>query len=180
MKAKKIVITGGPSTGKSAIINELTKRGYTCYEEISRQVTLDARKKGVEQMFLTQPLLFSEMLLKGREQQYHEAENSDSEFVFLDRGVPDVLAYMEYANQKYPDTFIKSCKTYTYDYVFILAPWQEIYKSDAVRYESFEQAKIIHQNLLETYKKYDYDLQDVPFGSIETRAQHIIDVVKAL
>ncbi len=180
MKAKKIVITGGPSTGKSAIINELIKRGYTCYEEISRQVTLEAREKGIDQMFLTQPLLFSEMLLKGREKQFVHAENSDSQFVFLDRGVPDVVAYMEYAKEVYPDSFIDSCKANTYDYVFILAPWQEIYKSDAVRYESFEQAKLIHQNLLETYKKYDYDLQDVPFGSIETRAQHIIDVVKAI
>ncbi len=180
MKAKKIVITGGPSTGKSAIINELTKRGYTCYEEISRQVTLEAREKGIDQMFLTQPLLFSELLLKGREQQYKDAENSDSEFVFLDRGVPDVVAYMEYANEDYPDAFVKSCQDNVYDYVFILAPWQEIYQSDAVRYESFEDAKIIHENLLKTYNKYDYHLQDVPFGSIETRAQHIIDVVKAL
>ncbi|PKG52464.1 MULTISPECIES: AAA family ATPase [Olleya] len=180
MKAKKIVITGGPSTGKSAIIDELTKRGYTCYEEISRQVTLEAREKGIDQMFLTEPLLFSELLLKGREQQYKDAVNSDSEFVFLDRGVPDVVAYMDYADEKYPDNFINSCKENIYDYVFILAPWQEIYKSDAVRYESFEQAKIIHQNLLESYQKYDYNLQDVPFGSIETRAQHILDVVKAL
>ncbi|AUC75971.1 MULTISPECIES: AAA family ATPase [unclassified Olleya] len=180
MKAKKIVITGGPSTGKSAIIDELTKRGYTCYEEISRQVTLEAREKGIEQMFLTEPLLFSELLLKGREQQYVDAVNSSSEFVFLDRGVPDVVAYMDYAKEDYPEKFTKSCIDNTYDYVFILAPWQEIYKSDAVRYESFEQAKIIHQNLLKSYEKYDYNLQDVPFGSIETRAQHILDVVKAL
>ena len=180
MKAKKIVITGGPSTGKSSIINELNKRGYTCYEEISRQVTLEAREKGIDQMFLTEPLLFSELLLKGREQQYKDAVNSDSEFVFLDRGVPDVVAYMDYADEKYPESFISSCQENTYDYVFILAPWQEIYKSDAVRYESFEQAKIIHKSLLESYQKYDYNLQDVPFGSIETRAQHILDVVKAL
>lgn len=180
MKAKKIVITGGPSTGKSAIINELTKRGYTCYEEISRQVTLEAREKGIEQLFLTEPLLFSQLLLKGRENQYIKAKNSDSEFVFLDRGIPDVVAYMDYVKEDYPKKFIASCEANIYDYVFILAPWQEIYKSDAVRYESFEQAKIIHQHLLNTYQKYDYNLQDVPFSSIETRAQHILDVVKAL
>ncbi|MGB1308804.1 MAG: AAA family ATPase, partial [Oceanihabitans sp.] len=31
MKTKKIVITGGPGTGKSSIINELIKRGYGCF-----------------------------------------------------------------------------------------------------------------------------------------------------
>ena len=64
--------------------------------------------------------------------------------------------------------------------MFILAPWQEIFKSDNERYENFEQAKQIHDSLLETYKKYDYHLQDVPFGSIEERAKHILNVVKAL
>ena len=48
MGLKRIVITGGPGTGKSTIINELIKQDYTCMEEISRQVTLDAQKEGIE------------------------------------------------------------------------------------------------------------------------------------
>ena len=64
LNTKKIVITGGPGTGKSSLINELIKRGYTCLEEISRQVTLDAKKQGIDQLFLTNPLLFSELLFK--------------------------------------------------------------------------------------------------------------------
>lgn len=180
MTTKKIVITGGPGTGKSSIINALSKRGYTCYEEISRALILEARKKGIDQLFLTKPLLFSSQLLKGREQQFIEAQNSNNEFVFLDRGIPDIVAYMDYTKASYPDAFIESCKDNSYDYVFILGPWQDIFKSDNERYENFEQAKIIHQHLLDTYKKYDYNLQDVPFGSIEERAEHILSVVKYL
>ena len=30
----KIIITGGPGTGKTSIIEELKKRGYFCYDEI--------------------------------------------------------------------------------------------------------------------------------------------------
>ncbi|MEO6346815.1 MAG: AAA family ATPase, partial [Aquaticitalea sp.] len=70
MHTKKIVITGGPGTGKSSIINELKARGHVCFDEISRQVTLEAREKGIEQLFLTEPLLFSELLLKGRLKQF--------------------------------------------------------------------------------------------------------------
>ena len=179
MNTKKIVITGGPGTGKSSIINELKQRGYTCFEEISRQVILDARKEGIDQLFLTNPLLFSELLLKGRTNQFIEATNSATQFTFLDRGIPDVIAYMEYIGDTYPKDFEASCKENVYDHVFILAPWQEIYKNDNERYESFEQAVAIHHKLLDTYSKYDYNILDVPFCSVEERANHIINCIQS-
>ncbi|MBQ0787779.1 MAG: ATP-binding protein, partial [Oceanihabitans sp.] len=88
MNTKKIIITGGPGTGKTSIINELVKRGYNCIEEISRQITLKAREDGIEQLFLTEPLLFSELLLKGRKKQFEEANAFKEDFIFLDRGIP--------------------------------------------------------------------------------------------
>ena len=177
---KRIVITGGPGTGKTSIINELIKRGYQCSEEISRQVTLKAQEKGIAQLFLTEPLLFSDMLLEGRIKQFIDADKTNASIVFLDRGVPDILAYMDYLGTAYPERFTDACKKYFYDHAFILAPWQEIYVSDNERYESFDQALIIHEYLLKTYSKYDYDLHDVPFESIEKRADFILNIVEAL
>jgi predicted ATPase len=180
LNSKKIVITGGPGTGKTSLINELIKRGHTCLEEISRQVILDARKDGVEQLFLTKPLLFSERLLEGRMKQYQQAENMIQDPVFMDRGVPDVLAYMDYANESYPDHFVEACKTCQYQQVYVLAPWQEIFISDGERYENFEQAVKIHHQLLNTYKKYDYHLIDIPFDTIENRVDYLLDTIKKL
>lgn len=177
MNTKRIVITGGPGTGKSSIINELIKRDYTCFEEISRQVTLDARKDGIDQLFLTKPLLFSELLLKARTQQFKDAKTVDKDLVFLDRGLPDVLAYMDYAKSEYPHQFVEACETYTYDQIFVLAPWQEIFVSDSERYENFDQAVEIHHALLDTYIRFGYELIDVPFGSIESRADFILDIL---
>ena len=82
MKAQKIVITGGPGTGKSSIIFELEKRGYTCLHEISRQVTLEAQKEGIDQLFLEQPLLFSKKLLEGRDAQFIEAKESEGTLIY--------------------------------------------------------------------------------------------------
>ena len=55
---------GGPSSGKTTLINHLQEEGFICYPEISREVTLKAREKGIEQLFLTNPMLFGEMLLE--------------------------------------------------------------------------------------------------------------------
>lgn len=177
MNSKKIVITGGPGTGKTSLINELIKRNYVCLEEISRQVILDARKDGVEQLFLTNPLLFSERLMASRIKQFYVAKNTETSFTFIDRGVPDVLAYMDYANETYPKSFENACHDCRYDQVYVLAPWQDIFISDNERYENFDQAVKIHEQLLNTYHKYQYNLIDIPFDTIENRVDYLLDTL---
>jgi len=180
LNTKKIVITGGPGTGKTSIIDELLQRKYVCLEEISRQVTLDAKKQGIDQLFLTEPLLFSDMLLEGRKSQFLEANSNTRELTFLDRGIPDIIAYMDYLGTTYPKRFNEACKNHKYDQVFILAPWQQIYVSDNERYENFDQAVQIHDHLVNSYSNFGYELFDVPFGSISSRADFILNIVKYL
>ena len=140
-------------------------------------MTLEARQNGIEQLFLTDPLLFSELLFKGRLNQFHEAQNSKASHVFLDRGLPDVLAYLNYVQTDYPNHFDESCKTNVYDHVFVLSPWQEIFESDTERYENFEQSIAIHEHLVLIYKHFGYQLIDVPFGSVEGRTDFILNLL---
>jgi predicted ATPase len=180
LNTKRIVITGGPGTGKSSIVNELIERGFTCHVEISRDIILEAQKQGIEQLFLTNPLYFSERLLDGRKQQYLDTLSDTANTVFFDRGIPDIVAYMDFKGESYPQYFIDACKDCVYDQVFILKPWQEIYKVDNERYEDFNQATQIYQHLLRTYQKYEYKLLDVPFDTISNRTDYIINTLKNL
>ena len=175
MNPKKIVIAGGPGTGKTSIIEHLKSLDFVCYDEISRQVTLQARIEGIEQLFLKEPLLFSKKLLEGRISQFRNAQLESRSAIFIDRGLPDVLAYMDYIGDTYPQYFVDACTKYKYDYVFVLAPWQEIFTSDSERYENFEQAIEIHEHLLQAYMRFGYQLIDVPFGSIEDRSDFILE-----
>ncbi|WP_293874073.1 ATP-binding protein [Flavobacterium sp.] len=174
MKKEIIVITGGPGTGKTTIIDALIEQGYACFPEISRQVTLEAKKQGIGQLFLEKPLLFSELLLEGRRKQYQQASADKSKIVFLDRGIPDILAYMHYIGDSYPAFFDHACQEYNYSKIFVLPPWEDIYESDEARYENFEQAKLIFDHLLETYQKYGYELIEVPRGPVENRIEYIL------
>jgi len=178
LNVKRIVITGGPGTGKSSIISELTNRNYNCFEEISRQVTLKARDNGVDQLFLDKPLLFSELLLEARLQQFNDASKEKAPIIFYDRGLPDVLAYMDYAKKDYPMHFKSICKSHRYDGIFILPPWKEIYVSDNERYENFEQAQQIHKQLTKTYKHLNYTLITVPFGNVKERTDFILKQIE--
>lgn len=172
---QKIVFIGGPGSGKSTVLTALKKLGYFCMPEISRQVTLQAQKEGVEQLFLTKPLLFSEKLLEGREQQYIDADKADTDLVFFDRGIPSVHAYLRYFKTEFPSGFLEKSKQYKYTKVFQFLPWKEIYTSDNERYESFEQSVIISKFLHEAYAELGYEIIDVPFGTIEERCNFILN-----
>lgn len=177
MQKQIIVIIGGPGTGKTTIIEGLVDKGHCCYPEISREVTLEAKKQGIEQLFLEKPLLFSELLLEGRKKQFHNALDEAHEVVFIDRGIPDVLAYMHYIGDSYPATFDNACREHQYSKIFLLPPWEEIYISDDARYENFEQAKLIYTHLVETYQNYGYKLIEVPKDTMDNRILFILDEI---
>ncbi len=177
MNKKIILLIGGPSSGKTTLINHLEKEGHVCYPEISREVILQAREKGIDYLFLENPMLFSEMLLEGRIKQYEKAI-AEEKSVFIDRGIPDVIAYMDFIGDSYPQNFVEACEKYKYDKIFLLPPWEEIYTSDETRYETYEEASKIHNFLVDTYKKYGYDLHEVPKTTVENRYQFILEHLK--
>lgn len=175
MQKQIVVLIGGPGSGKTTLIEALLRKGFCCYPEISREVTLEAKKNGIEQLFLEKPLLFSELLLEGRKKQYQNASEEAQPVVFIDRGIPDVLAYMHYIGDSYPAFFDDACREHRYHKIFLLPPWESIYESDDERYENFEQAKLIHEHLVETYTHYGYELTEVPRDTIENRLEFILN-----
>lgn len=180
LKTKRIVISGGPGSGKTTLVSELEQQGHCCMHEISRDVILEAQKEGIAQLFLENPLLFSQKLMEGRLKQYHETPLSPIPFLFYDRGMPDVTAYMDYIHSHYPTNFSETCMNNRYDSIFLLPPWEEIYKQDNERYESFNEAEKIYHYLLKGYQNYGYHVYEVPVGSIENRIHYILSKLKII
>lgn len=172
------MITGAPGTGKTTIIEALLALKHQCFSEVSRDITLEAREKGIEQLFLTDPLLFSKHLLEKRSQQYSDALNLTTDLIFFDRGVPDVFAYLNFANENYDFDckLINSENKYTK--IFITPPWKEIYTTDNERFESFEQALEIHSHIINTYKQLNYIPITIPTGTVEERINFILSNIE--
>ena len=79
----KIVITGGPGTGKTSIINKLKDIGHTVFHESSREIIQKYKKLGHNQLFLSDPIKFSEILLENRIRQFEDADKLNFKNVFL-------------------------------------------------------------------------------------------------
>ena len=70
MKKKRIVISGGPGAGKTALVEGLKIQGYTTVAEYSRTLIEIAKKEGKSRYFLSDPIEFSEALFLGRKKQF--------------------------------------------------------------------------------------------------------------
>jgi len=182
LNTRKIVITGGPGTGKTSIINALKTKEFHCFDEVIRLMTLEAKQKGNSLThvsnpiaFVNDPMQFNINLLNARIEQFLQSNVLDKHISFFDRGIPDVLAYMAFFNQAYDTTFKNACETHVYDSVFLLPPWEAIYKSDNERFETFEEAVQIHDYLKQTYIDFNYKIVEVPFGTVEERSNFILN-----
>ncbi|RRO22171.1 AAA family ATPase [Flavobacteriaceae bacterium 14752] len=169
-----VLFIGAPSTGKTSVINALKEKAYICYEEISRQVTQEARDEGIEHLFREQPLLFSEKLLEGRIRQFLSAKALNQSLVFIDRGLPDITAYLDMIKMPYPDKFSQANREYRYDKVFWFPFWEDIYTSDEERYEGRQLAKTIEKYLLKSYRALNYDLIEMPKSGIDERLDFLL------
>lgn len=184
MNTKRIVITGGPATGKTAIIDYLRSHGYLCFEEVIRKLTAAAKASGDIKEIHSNPIAlvsdsekFNQTLINLRVDDFLSSKYLDANPYFFDRGVPDVLAYMAYFNQPIKEEFVDACETYRYDFMFLLPPWELIFTDDEERFETFEQATDIYHHLRDTYKSFGYHVIEVPFGKIEDRAKFILNSI---
>lgn len=173
---KKILITGGPGSGKTTIINELKKRKFECREEIVRGLTIKGKIKGINQVFLEDPLEFSESLMKLRLKQFFTKSNN--RFIFFDRGVHEIVAYLNFLDFKKTHNFFDICKNIKYDFIFILKPWEEIYKQDNCRYESFDESVKIYQEILKVYNILNMKSIIIGRNTVEKRTDKILSHLK--
>ncbi|SNR48715.1 Predicted ATPase [Maribacter sedimenticola] len=182
MKNKRIVVTGGPGTGKTVLISSLEEHGFHCFHEVIRTMTLDALdgKEVDDQLvnpidFVDDAKSFNDQLINARLKHFKEGEVIQMPHLFYDRGLPDVIAYMNYFKQPIEPYYSNLCSRHRYDEVLILPPWEDIYVQDNERMENFEQACGIHAHLDQTYTALGYQPIEVPFGTIEERLQFVID-----
>ncbi|MGX1930464.1 AAA family ATPase [Flagellimonas sp. 2504JD4-2] len=187
MNSTKVVITGAPGTGKTSIVNGLEGKGFQCFHEIIRDMTSKAKKEGNPENMVSNPLVFvddalqfNKDLLYGRAAHFKESLNSVAPINIFDRGIPDVLAYMDFFDQEYGPEFITACENHKYDAIFIAPPWKEIYISDNERLETFDEAQKIHDALMHTYTQFGYNPIIIPKKPIPDRVSFVLETLNQM
>src|SRR5262245_55018985 len=113
------VITGGPGSGKTTIVNVLRGRGYTTTIEHARHYLDTQRIKGrnVEEVRENQREFQLAVLDMQIEQ---EASLVPADIVFLDRAIRDSLAYYHFLALDPDKKLLDALKNVSYRKIFIL------------------------------------------------------------
>jgi len=176
---KRVVISGSPGGGKTSIIDVLKNKQHIVFEEYSRSLIQTARDKGTENLFLEDPQYFSEQLFLGRQKQFEagtSSATSKESAVFYDRGIHDIYAYLLAINKATP-LWKEKVQAFTYDLVFLVPPWEEIYTRDEQRLETFEEAKYYYPFLKEVYAA-QHKVVEVPEMSVVARVDFITSYIQ--
>ena len=163
------VITGPPCCGKSTTIELLAQRGFRVRSEIARayidEEILNGRK--IQEIRSDMRRFQSEVLRRALASE--EALPGD-ELIFLDRAIPDSLAYFM-LHEISPEPYIQRIRSAKYRRVFYLDPLDS-YVADYARIESSDERDQLGRLLLKAYS--DFCIERVPALGARERIDYIL------
>jgi predicted ATPase len=169
------VITGGPGSGKTTLIDELRRLGYATSLEAGRAIIQDQQQIGGDAVPWRDARAFAELMLSWELRSYRTALATD-EPVFFDRGIPDVIGYLRLIGLALPEHFANAARLFRYQpCVFIAPPWPEIFTADAERRQTFDEAVRTYEAMVRTYSSYGYILIELPRTSPAGRLQFVLE-----
>jgi predicted ATPase len=170
------VITGGPSTGKTTLVEALKKQDHHTVAEAAREILEEQEARG-DVCTYRNTAQFVETELQRSVASYSKAQQENKRAAtFFDRGIPDIIAYARFRNIPMSAALEEAARTYRYNKtVFIAPPWCEIYCTDEERTESYAESIKLFHAIVATYQEYGYSLVELPRISVQGRVQFVED-----
>ncbi|WP_353181507.1 AAA family ATPase [Parapedobacter lycopersici] len=169
------VITGGPGTGKTTLLDALRAKQFPCIPEVAREIIREQVACGGDALPWQNKAAYTQLMLKTSVESYLQTmdEYTPGSVVFFDRGIPDTLCYAAMIGLEIPDEPELASRYRYHRRVFILPPWPEIYHTDAERKQTWEEAVFTYEMMKKTYSKYGYQLIDVPLVPVVERVKFL-------
>ena len=169
-----VILTGGPGTGKTSILNELKKDGYSCLAEMARKVISENTNKDITNWVKTHD--FNETVFNQMFARHNQVNNH---LAITDRSLIDTIAYMNLFQLEIPELMLDRIERVNYQKKAFLAPlWDEIYANDKERLENKEEALRIEKSIKETYKEFGFNLIEIPKLSVAERTNWLKNEIK--
>jgi predicted ATPase len=172
----RIVITGGPGAGKTALIAALAAAGHATVAESARAIIAERRARGLPPR--PDPPAFAREILRRDIDKYNAVSSAAAPWVFFDRSVIESIGYLHDVAPLAQDELARLLAAHPmHPIVFVLPPWPEIYSTDAERDHTFSHAVRVYEGLARWYRACGYTLHEVPRVSVAERAAYVLKVL---
>ncbi len=165
------VISGGPGTGKSTLINALREASVGCFDEVSRELIIESNRNGTDLLPWRNLEAFAAECHRRMVELLEQVE--PHELCFFDRGIPDIIAYLRNGSKPIPSELFTDGRRYT-KLVFIAPPWSDIFINDNERPQTFNECLRLHNLILETYVELGYRVVMLPRVSVAERVWFVL------
>lgn len=165
-----VMISGCSGGGKSTLIEELARRGYSVVREPGRRIIANARAGEGGALPWEDPAGFALHAVAMAVADHGSARG----LTFFDRGVVDAAVALLATSGESAMIDVDRCR---YDHLFLAPPWPEIYKNDADRRHSLEKALADHERVAAAYRDSGYDAVILPRTSVDARADFVLDTL---
>ena len=173
-----IVITGGPGSGKTTLIEALAAQGHRRTLEAGRAIIQAQVAIGGRALHWDDQALFAELMLAHEIRSYEEARERPG-LVFFDRSVVELFGYLRLVGRPVPPHFRRAAAAYRYNrLVFAAPPWREIFANDAERRQDFAEAVRTHDHCVKSYREQGYEVVDLPKASVAERATFVLGAIE--
>ncbi len=167
------VITGGPGSGKTSLIDALAAQGVHHMPEAGRAIIQDQVDIGGTALPWDDREAFAMLMLAWEMRSYREALHAPGPIVF-DRGIPDVIGYLRLCGLPVPATALRAAEQRRYARkVFIAPPWSAIFEQDAERKQTPAEAEATFHAMVDAYSRLGYELVTLPLASVAERASFV-------
>jgi predicted ATPase len=169
------VITGGPSSGKTSIINELNRRGFSVVKEAARTIIDEGILGGKSIEHIRGNVAsFQEQILQRK--LANEVILDPDVVTFLDRGIHETQAQLVAHNITLTPGVAAAIALSHYRKIFLLDPLPE-FTEDYARIEKAESDYVqsIHGLIRASYVAAEQTIIPVPVMTVEERTEFILD-----
>lgn len=173
----KYIITGGPGAGKTTLLQALHNQGFNTAAEASRQIIREEAVKESNCLPWVNLSCFAPKVL-ARMVQLYQSAGPATQTTFFDRGIPDIMAYLQAANEPVAEIYYHTLEKHPYHpTVFIAPPWPEIYVNDSERWQTFAEAETLYQAIKQTYQSLQYTTVELPKAPVAERVKFILSYI---
>ncbi len=170
-----VVITGGPGTGKTTLIESLRAGGYATAPEAGRAIIQDQVAIGGRALPWADPALFAETMLAWELRSYRWALEQPG-VVFFDHAMPSLASYFELVTGAVPGHVAEAVRRCRYrGRAYLAPPWADIFCNDAERRQTFAEALHLDVLVREAYARYGYELVELPRCPVAQRVEFLLD-----